>query len=659
MLSLAQARKTTRAVLSLLCVTLPQGSAAAWRSPGFNNTPEYVVNTAAGELASYASYEEYVAAQRAKTDAIVSDKKMLSRAQQAPQNTIIAVAAYIKAHVAMRHRFALCHRTRSGREQMWFRQQLTGVEVLGTKLSEEAAKVAPFTLAWDYHKVKPEWERRTDFVYSNTLDHSFDPALAVRRWMSEIDVQGAVILEYGSDSTHHHASRVDPYSADATQLRAMLRNSSALAVTEGQPPFHLADTFYLPKYSPTFYVLRYGQACHATPDAAYLRNPYVWNTRGAYLFGKKAGITKEFEQRFNAVAGWHVELRASSELRTQYDAVLGTGVQLNELGVQLAPLHLAMRRADNTTAQALLKGAHAVLHHLLQLDRSSSRMARAVWQHYHRNAWQRDWSAACGALHPKAGLAAFGQPILSDLAATGVARVQSFGLDLAALRAQAEDLGLFQHNGSTPLFGAGRNTLAEVIAQQLPALMPLLQNAPLARTMRAYLGSEVRFDGMATADLRANANRRTYDSALWHHDRCGSRFKLYLYTQDVPRRGHPTQVAAGSHTNLWYTYDVLNGVDTSRVTEAFVREHYPVVTLDGPAGGGLLFDTNALHRADPDGDLPRPGVLQFEFHGHGTVSAMQRERASAPCPSFVPGSWGNDVFRRGQFGWEHYPQEGC
>ena len=43
---------------------------------------------------------------------------------------------------------------------------------------------------------------------------------------------------------------------DVTQLRAMLRNSSALAVTEGQPPFHLADTFNLPKYSPTFYVLR-------------------------------------------------------------------------------------------------------------------------------------------------------------------------------------------------------------------------------------------------------------------------------------------------------------------------------------------------------------------------------------------------------------------
>ena len=60
--------------------------------------------------------------------------------------------------------------------------------------------------------------------------------------MSEIDVQGAVIIEY--ENSKHRASRVDPYAADATQIRAMLRNSSALAVAEGQPPFHLADTCF-------------------------------------------------------------------------------------------------------------------------------------------------------------------------------------------------------------------------------------------------------------------------------------------------------------------------------------------------------------------------------------------------------------------------------
>ena len=218
----------------------------------------------------------------------------------------------------------------------------------------------------------------------------------------------------------------------------------------------------------------------------------------------------------------------------------------------------------------------------------------------------------------------------------------------------------FSYNKSGSPF-AVRHTLAETVARRLPALLPLLDDAPLAGTMQAYLGSKVRFDGMATADLRANANRKTYDSALWHHDRCGSRLKLFLYTQDVPRNAHPTQVAASSHTNLWYLYDKMHSADTSRMTEAFVQEHYPIVTLDGSAGGGFIFDTNALHRADPDGDAPRPGVLQFEFHGHGKVPALQREEADAPCPSFLPGSpwnpWGADITSRGHPGWEHYPRE--
>ena len=64
-------------------------------------------------------------------------------------------------------------------------------------------------------------------------------------------------------------------------------------------------------------------------------------------------------------------------------------------------------------------------------------MARAVWQCDHKDAWQRDWSAACGASYPERARKAFGQPLLAELAANSVARVQSFGLDLAALRAQA------------------------------------------------------------------------------------------------------------------------------------------------------------------------------------------------------------------------------
>ena len=93
-----------------------------------------------------------------------------------PEAYVARLSAYISQTLPLKHKFALCHGTRSGREQSWFRKYLpSGVEVWGTEISEAAAKVAPYTIAWDYHKVKPEWRGRVDFVVSLSvpvcLDH--------------------------------------------------------------------------------------------------------------------------------------------------------------------------------------------------------------------------------------------------------------------------------------------------------------------------------------------------------------------------------------------------------------------------------------------------------------------------------------------------------
>ena len=41
-----------------------------------------------------------------------------------------------------------------------------------------------------------------------------------------------------------------------------------------------------------------------------------------------------------------------------------------------------------------------------------------------------------------------------------------------------------------------------------------------------------------------------------------------------------------------------------------------MVAMHGPRGGGFIFDTNAMHRIQMEGELPRR-VVTLEFHPHG------------------------------------------
>ena len=59
-----------------------------------------------------------------------------------------------------------------------------------------------------------------------------------------------------------------------------------------------------------------------------------------------------------------------------------------------------------------------------------------------------------------------------------------------------------------------------------------------------------------------------------------------------------------------------------------------MVTLDGPAGGGFLLDTNALHRGYLGGREARTAVM-LEFHPHGKIPRLVSNRhvRGLPCPS--------------------------
>jgi hypothetical protein len=108
--------------------------------------------------------------------------------------------------------FGICHGTRRGNEQLWFRKYL-GCEVIGTEISE-TAKDFPHTVQWDFHQPNPEWTGKTDFIYSNSFDHSYAPESCLDTWMNTLRPGGLCILEHTNLHAPEGANELDPFGAE-------------------------------------------------------------------------------------------------------------------------------------------------------------------------------------------------------------------------------------------------------------------------------------------------------------------------------------------------------------------------------------------------------------------------------------------------------------
>lgn len=124
------------------------------------------------------------------------------------EENISFLADYIK-EVVSEVNFGLCHGTRRGKEQEWFSKYLNA-DVLGTEISNTAAEF-PNTIQWDFHEVKEKWLGKTDFIYSNSFDHTYDPKKCLDQWMSCVSKDGMCIIEHSSG--HEQATKLDPFGS--------------------------------------------------------------------------------------------------------------------------------------------------------------------------------------------------------------------------------------------------------------------------------------------------------------------------------------------------------------------------------------------------------------------------------------------------------------
>jgi hypothetical protein len=204
-----------------------------------------LIETANFTLHSYVQPDGSFDYERYKQLQTAANKQNIEKVWAEEEN-IDFLSAYI-LHTIGQPTFGICHGTRRGVEQRWFKKTLR-CEVIGTEISETAAEF-PDTIQWDFHEVRPEWIDSVDFIYSNSFDHSYDPEKCLNVWMSCVRRGGLCILEHSSLHSQEGATEVDPFGAEIVAMPYLI-------LTWAKGKYGVRDLLEAPKRS-TIYPVRY------------------------------------------------------------------------------------------------------------------------------------------------------------------------------------------------------------------------------------------------------------------------------------------------------------------------------------------------------------------------------------------------------------------
>lgn len=157
----------------------------------------------------YNNYDEYVNAQVEanvrKIKNIWVDKKTIQKINdyQPTANTI------------------LCHGTRNATEQKYFQDFYPNAEIVGTEISHTANQF-PMTVQWDFHDVNAKWVNKFDIVYSNAIDHSYDPNKLLSTWGGQLSANGCLYIEHGYSELDNHSRSSDPLEIHDEEIRYLI-----------------------------------------------------------------------------------------------------------------------------------------------------------------------------------------------------------------------------------------------------------------------------------------------------------------------------------------------------------------------------------------------------------------------------------------------------
>ena len=163
------------------------------------------------KIYQYANHAEYVAAQ------IEANVRKIKNVW-VDRHTIETIAARHDQAQAI-----LCHGTRNATEQRYFLESFPQAEIIGTEISPTADQF-PMTVQWDFHEVNADWTGRMDIVYSNAIDHSYDPVLALRVWADQLATNGRLYVEHAYAPEDNYARASDPLEIHDPEIREIIQD---------------------------------------------------------------------------------------------------------------------------------------------------------------------------------------------------------------------------------------------------------------------------------------------------------------------------------------------------------------------------------------------------------------------------------------------------
>ena len=172
-----------------------------YRISKVNNSGELV------KIHKYKDYNEYRETQ------IFYNKKKIDKVW-ADEITLEKISDFLKDKIKTNLIKGICHGSRNGFEQNFFNEKKDGFEVIGTDISETAQDYKN-SVVHDFHNEKKEWINNFDFVYSNSLDQSFDPKKALEVWLNQIKENGFIIIEHSDQHGVISSGKMDPFGVEA------------------------------------------------------------------------------------------------------------------------------------------------------------------------------------------------------------------------------------------------------------------------------------------------------------------------------------------------------------------------------------------------------------------------------------------------------------
>lgn len=166
-------------------------------------------------LHEYKSYEEYRDVQikwnKEKINAIWADEKTLDRIFE------IVYSEFCKLEEIN----GICHGTRNGFEQNYLRSLSKKIHAIGTDISETATNYEN-SVQWDFHDVNDQWKNSQDFIYTNSLDQSWQPKIAIQTWLSQLKDNGILLIEHTIGHGPEAAGEMDPFGVRPTVMPYIL-----------------------------------------------------------------------------------------------------------------------------------------------------------------------------------------------------------------------------------------------------------------------------------------------------------------------------------------------------------------------------------------------------------------------------------------------------